>query len=310
MKKTVLNVTVSRYDNIRCIHPVEVDLLEWMTTPKHDKEVEAIRATSDEDRRRVLKGNVSAVTPSGLFEIRNENGLLRHTGLLQIDIDFKDNTHITNYDQLKSQIANISNVVYCGLSVSGKGFWVIIMIAYPMRHKEHFDAVEKAFANLGIRIDPSGKDVSRLRIYSPDPQAYFNFEAIPFTQYKSNAPVPPPQKVYEADANRDRALTEGYIQVIIANEIDITHGYSVWFKIGCALANTFKESGRMYFHHVSQFSRQYNQKQADKQYSSCLSSTSKITLGTFIMYCNEAGISKDGMVLRYKDKEFPIEFNA
>ena len=83
-------------------------------------------------------------------------------------------------------------------------------------HREHFETIEKAFATLGIKIDQSGKDISRLRIYSLDPEAHFNFEGVPFVQYASSVPVSK-EASFENDINRDRAVVEAHVQIIIQN---------------------------------------------------------------------------------------------
>ena len=36
-------------------------------------------------------------------------------------------------------------MAYCGLSVSGKGFWGLIPIANPDKHRLHFTALKEAF---------------------------------------------------------------------------------------------------------------------------------------------------------------------
>lgn len=42
------------------------------------------------------------------------------------------------------------NVDYCGLSVSGKGYSVVIPIAYPAHHIQHFKELAKMFSTFGI----------------------------------------------------------------------------------------------------------------------------------------------------------------
>ena len=101
-------------------------------------------------------------------------GLIAHSGLICIDIDEKDNPDVAEFDRLNELIRIIPYVVYCGHSIGGKGYFVIIPIASPEKHKEHFEALRQDFARCGITIDKSGKDVTRLRIYSYDNTAYIN----------------------------------------------------------------------------------------------------------------------------------------
>ena len=309
MHNSVLDVEVSCFDNIKATTPKRVNLLEWITTSKFLKEIEVIRNTTDEDLIRNIKSTLEAITPSAVLEYRRMDGLLRHTGLIQLDVDFKDNIHIENYTSIKSELAKMENVAYCGLSVSGRGYWVIIPICYPYKHTQYFDFLEKKFKEFGINIDSSGKDITRLRIFSIDPDAYFNNQAIPLVNYGHEEIVTATDsKEFEHDLNKDRAVVEAFIQMIIKNEIDITVGYSKWFHLGCALANTFQESGRQYYHHISQFNSKYNRRRCDDQYSKCLAKEGPITLGTFFHFCKEAGIIRDYDVVRYENDEIEIEY--
>jgi len=161
--------------------PKPVKLIDWLTSDKYADQVERIRATSDKKERDNLKRHLPAITPSGLFSERNEAGLIHHSGLMQIDID-----QVENPDALKQQISRIQNILYLGLSVSGRGLWGLIPIAQPHRHKQHFEALKADLLKLGVVIDPACADVCRLRIYSYDPDAYFNPDAKPYQRL----PVP------------------------------------------------------------------------------------------------------------------------
>ena len=193
-----LNIEVSLYQGgVLDTNPVEVNLYELLTDTNHPAMVlvDAIRATQDKSLIAKLKKGLPAFTASGTFKGRTISGLKVHSGLICIDIDFKGNDHITNFMDLKTQISHLKEVVYCGLSVSGKGFWVLIRIAYPEQHDRHFKALEGEFKKWGITIDPACKDVSRLRFYSYDDQAYFNHSATVFTGiYTTDKPKQSTQK--------------------------------------------------------------------------------------------------------------------
>ncbi len=175
---SILNIEVSCFKNYDTpANPKQVNLLSWLQSEKYNNEVEHIRAIEDKKERNELKAELPAITPSGLFTYRAEKNLIKHSGFIQFDIDEKGNEGITNYMELKNHICNIQNVAYCGLSVSGKGFWGLIPIEHRDKHKLHFKALELMFKRFNITIDPSCKDVSRLRGYSFDPYGYFNHKA-------------------------------------------------------------------------------------------------------------------------------------
>lgn len=183
---SILNIKISCFANYDTpSNPKPVNLLDWLKSGKYKNEVELIRSIEDKTERSRLKAQLPAITPSGLFTYRAGKCLVKHSGFIQFDIDEKGNEGLTNYKELKSHICNIPNVAYCGLSVSGKGFWGLIPIAYPDKHKQHFKALEEVFKKYNIIIDPTCKDVSRLRGYSFDPNGYFNHNAIPYTRLYS-----------------------------------------------------------------------------------------------------------------------------
>lgn len=81
------------------------------------------------------------------------------------------------------------------------------------------------------------------------------------------------------------------IQQIENNQIDITQAYSNWRDIGFAFADAFGEAGRDYFHRISKFYIDYDQRECDNQFNNCLKSNGKgITLKTFFHYAKQAGI--------------------
>jgi hypothetical protein len=176
-----LNITVSCFKTALSTEPKPVNLMTWLTSAKYKVQVEKIRNSKDKLEKAILKKQLPAITPSGTFSHRAINGLILHSGLLAFDIDFKGNEHINNYFDLKTQLSNVKNIAYCGLSVSGNGFWGLIPIKWPDKHESHFKGVEMAFKEMGIKIDPACKDVCRLRFYSFDPEGYFNHSAKVFT---------------------------------------------------------------------------------------------------------------------------------
>ncbi len=167
-------------------NPRPVNLLQWLTSTKYAEKVAAIRNIADKDQRDRLKATLPAITPSGLFSYRAKKNLIRHSGFIQVDIDPKGNEAISNYSDLKKEICNISNIAYCGLSVSGKGYWALIPIEDPTKHCQYFLFIEQWFKERGVQIDKAPKSVSSLRGYAYDPDGYFNHEAIPLKKYSTN----------------------------------------------------------------------------------------------------------------------------
>jgi hypothetical protein len=290
----LLNVEVSCYRNVfSADDPAKVRLLTWLTSPKYAAVQERVRALPTKVERDDAKIHLPAITPSGLFDGgRTESKLISHSGFVQFDIDHKGNERIMNYTELKQQISHLRNVAYCGLSVSGTGYWGLIPIAYPEKHKEHVAMIEKVFMTYGIMLDPKPKNVASLRVYSHDPDAYFNHSAPPllyFDEEKREAVKVFNSPIQSSSTDR-QATVERWIERVLDSQTDITAGYNTWFEIGCSLANEFGEQGREYYHQVSQFSQVYRQAVTDRQFTYCLRYQYRYTLGTFFYHCKLNGI--------------------
>lgn len=285
--KSVLNVEVSCFKSYNSKNPKTVNLLDWLTSDKYAKEVLELRAIEDKVKRDEIKANLPAITVSGIFgPIRKEENLVKHSGLICIDIDRKGNEDIENFADLKQELFKIRNVAYSGLSVSGKGFFVIIPITYPKRHKQQFKALKKAFYDLGITIDSAPQNVASLRGYSYDPDALFRHNAVPFRKWADPDRKKSQRKLKAYQPYRNitdtKAKVEAIIQQIALQRIDITQNEPDWFRLACAFANEFGETGRKYFHEVSRFYSGYDQQEADQKFNHALKGKyGQIGIGTF-----------------------------
>ncbi|WP_020597128.1 BT4734/BF3469 family protein [Spirosoma panaciterrae] len=180
--KSILDVTVSCFANFKAAgNPQPVNLLQWLRSDKYANRVVNIRTIADKKERDALKATLPAITPSGQFTYREASSLVQHSGLICLDIDFKGNEQISNYNYLKKELSHIRNVAYCGLSVSGTGLFLLVPIAYPEQHVSQFNALQQLFkSHFSVRIDNT-PDVARLRGYSFDAEGYYNHYATPFT---------------------------------------------------------------------------------------------------------------------------------
>ena len=84
----------------------------------------------------------------------------------------------------------------------GAGFWGLVPISNRAKHLQHFNALQYYFLENGIDrpyFDRVVKDVSRLRFYSWDPDAYFNHCAKTFDY--TYEPPPVVKKPYDPTAH-------------------------------------------------------------------------------------------------------------
>lgn len=303
----ILDKKISFYKSFGSL-PEDANLFAMLTTDKYRTEIEAVREKKlmygDEEYKKA-KQRLPMLTVSGTFAGGGADTLLSHSGLICIDIDEADNTDVQEFDQLKEKIKVVPYVAYCGHSVGGAGYFAVIPISRPEKHKEHFSSLYKAFKRCGITIDRSGSDVSRKRFVSFDPDPYINVSAMIYDHVcnsdktKADRPTAPTPQPY---TDENKSQTKGKVLRIIAElkkrGIDITvkdsddeaNDYDRWFRVGCALATEFGDEGRSMFHDASSINAGYSYDEADRKYNDCMRTRGQIGIGTFIYYANKAGI--------------------
>ena len=304
MKNTLITV----YENLTSKIGKDVNLFNWLKDESYKNLIIHLRSVDNVEEYKRIKSTLPCAMMSGTFKTRHNDALREHSGYICIDIDGKDNPQIDNYKNLRDELKNIVNVSYSALSVGGKGVFCLIPISDPDKHKEHFFALEKCFGKLGISIDKSCKNVARLRIMSYDPDAYFNENALPFTEIAEEAkPVRKPkakiqkaitEKVEHAeekdyDKRKTKTKVLDIIQSIKASGKDITEIYSDWFKLACSLNYEFDEDGRELYHELSKLSPQYNSTSCDSQYDAVAERNyTKTKIGTFFYIAKQNGFMK------------------
>lgn len=287
---SILNVNVSCFENCKSTFPKEISLLTWLSSDKYRSKVEQLRTFQDEELQNIMKKSLPAITPCGLFNYRDTEHLIKHSGFLVFDIDIKENQNIKNFSDLREQISHISSIAYCGLSVRGKGYWGLVPIpkSTPEVHRQRFSALANDFKEFGINLDKSGSDVCRLRIYSWDSDSYFNHSAKLYTKLPKTQP-----KSYCSPVSSDnKNKVESIISQIKVRKIDITEDYKDgWLKIASSLSNEFGEAGRGYFHTISMFYPKYTISEANRMFDSCLKHNYKsVTIASFFQIASDHGI--------------------
>ena len=138
------------------------------------EKTETLRSFDDKKRARLYKSaNFDYVTFCGEFDIRSNNSVKSVSGLLCIDFD-----HVVELEVLFSKLLKDEyfNTVLLFRSPSGDGLkWVIEIPPSDLPHPDFFRAIENyIFKVYGIKIDGSGKDISRACFLCHDPNAYIN----------------------------------------------------------------------------------------------------------------------------------------
>jgi hypothetical protein len=143
-------------------------------------EVREFIALGDKAAADNLKKTLPAVSLSGCVTGRRRaavaEGRFTHSGLLQIDLDGKDNIG-WSLDEMREILQADPRMVAVFVTPSGEGIKGVARIpADPSTHKSAFLAAEAHFKTLNIQIDPSCKDPVRLCFVSHDPDAWLRLD--------------------------------------------------------------------------------------------------------------------------------------
>ena len=305
-KKEPLDVIVSSYPGVTDTTGTEVNLKDFILSGKYKEVAEQIRCgvTADErhDIKKQLYNQIPAVTVSGRFSQHKSEHLIEASGLICIDIDWKDNVDIM--PQVPSILQKLKYVAYCGKSISGDGYFAIIPIENPKHFKQHFYALEEEMKSYGIVIDKSCKDITRLRYASYDADGYYNPNATTYyweldkeakVANNSKEKVTKKRLSPTSSSMTDAEMVGKQLEFLKSSSTTIPDDYDTWFKVGMALNSGLGEEGRTYFHEFSKLSDKYNEDECNTQYDNIIShydGNSDITLGTLFHIIDEAANDK------------------
>ncbi|MBM2833775.1 MAG: ZnF protein [Candidatus Brocadiaceae bacterium] len=282
----VIDSNVSLYNNVTDTRgkPASfANILEGIKCGTWAELVERLRSIKNEAEQKLFKNTLPCFTASGVFSIRNLINLVKHSDLIAIDIDAKDNPILwEQFKEIRQKLIQ-DRYTYCLFtSCRGNGLAVVVRID-GTKHLESFIFLEKYYREAyGLVIDKGCKDITRLRFVSYDKDLYL---------CESADKVQP--QVCQREANK--AYAEGkekeIIEAIIRNGVLIGDSYDCWLKIGFAIANTFGEAGRQYFHALSKASPKYNSDACDTKYTNCIKTNrGNVNFGTIIHMAKEAGV--------------------
>lgn len=248
--------------------------VQLIKSDTYKEDIVRLRTSTDDHIRAVVKKGLDYFTFSGTFKKRLTDSLIKHSGLICLDFDDLHDVAFT-----KEQIVLLPWVTACFVSPSGNGLKVIVKINGD-HHLAAFKALELEFVK-SIKVDPSGKDVTRACFVSWDPEIYFNPDAQEFVFEINEEPKKEvmvqtgsthsedmsPSKQFEHNKNLKRI--EFVVEQAENNQIDLTGDYSDWQLIAFSLA-TLGEDGRIYWHRISRIYSGYDEKEANEKFDNAL----------------------------------------
>ena len=133
-----------------------------------------IRQIQDRAKSRVFKAqNFDYVTFSGTFSKRNDNDLIKHSGLITIDFD-----HVQDLEKLKQSLLKDEyfDTELLFVSPSGDGLkWIIPIDLTQGSHQLLFNAIANYIKKTyNLEVDKSGKDISRACFLPYDNNIFIN----------------------------------------------------------------------------------------------------------------------------------------
>ena len=317
------------YETGECIQ--QMTIREFCLTDRWKPYVQHLRAMRKEFGSKAkkmqeyidTKKHLPGATLSGLFALyeddslthpgqrvmvsRRETHLKQHTGWLAIDIDLSDNTQMSNFENVRMICRFRPEIALLMRSCSGSGYFGLVKLAYPERHKDQFNALLKDYAAIGITLDKACSNIGRVRFASwDDPEhIYINEKVVPYKglegeqvqlvslasrqAYRSHAANVDYQ--VESDSNfwcqqrvQDR-LVEVIVQELVSNQKNITESYDDWVKAGWALRS--HPYGLELFHQLSRCSSKYNEAQTNLKWQQ-LGNSKTVTYNYLIHACKVA----------------------
>ena len=286
---------VSYYAKVSHNKSIDYSLEEWLkdtiNPPKKLlKLVNNYRETLDQEDKRKLPAISISAKINGIRDLDTD---FVPSGFICIDIDRYAKKGPSNpcidMELVKEMLKEHPCTYFCGRSLSFDGIYGIIKITEGDKLGEYFDFFRDKFIKIGINIDPSCRDHTRLRFFSHDPDAYFNPNAKSYNLPKKEKPSKKPSNKSFSGKKTNIDKVDSIVSLIMKQRIDITSDYNDWIRIAGSLNSEFGENGEFYFQQISSIHPEYNEEKTRKKYKDCRK-MNKTTLGTFFSICTDYGI--------------------
>ena len=283
------------------------------------QEITAIRAEPNKTAQSRLKELLPCFTTSGTFAGQKRNAdLLYHSGLIQVDFDLHNPTQAA---EVKERLKTDPYTLAAYISPSGTGVKAIVRISDDgSRHAASFEAVKDYYFDAGFPpIDTACKNVGRANFISYDKGIFYNAAAavllprngskisenfVSVTEFEGEKGTENNTKYNTKPARnnaarQDRSFSGAPLQLdeikaavyeIEEGRIDITAGYSNWWKVALSLAN-FGEEGRSLYHAISRQNSGYQAAETEAKFTEALTrGDGSVKPASFFSICKDFGV--------------------
>jgi hypothetical protein len=260
--------------------------------PATMQQIEKVRSITDKKIRAKQKALLPVFYPSGVLEgSKEDDSLAIHSGLLVIDIDempTEGPCEGFTPDKLRDWLwYNYENIAFSALSVSLKGVFAVVPIAYPDKHQSHAQQIIADMQQIGIKLDTKCTNLARARFISYDPNAKINPDAVPYTR------LPKKKVVKYVPRTTHTDLFEWYVHRAIDQRLSLCNDYDTWYKMMDSILKGMSYSAEAHnaIHAISSLSDGYDQKSTDQKIRALTAKPlGKVTPGTFIYHCKQNGL--------------------
>ncbi len=232
---------------------------------------------------------------------RCDANIKQMNGLVSIDYDYHHQEDKERFlRDFMATMTTLPYVVYCGKSVSGSGYFVLVLTdsTAPERYKPTYSAIVAEMEKFGWKADAAASSLSNFRFVSYDPHPFINPEPVPFksvTAEEAGSGIAPQKKAYVAPEFKVKSKQEEYDEILRIIRENPNSGISdderEWFHVGLAFAGHFGEAGRALYHEYSALWPRYCAKDVDKKYNWCLANgNGSVSIAKFYYVCQLHGI--------------------
>lgn len=269
------------------------DFVERVRSGFWKKQVLQVREKTEARAFKRAKEALPAVTVSGEFKTRDKytplkERISKHTGLICLDIDKKDNLKMRAHDLIDNEC--VAQFVSC----SGQGIKIIYHCTPTKDAAEHrriYDAAVLRLQKKGIKlkVDPIVKSIASLQYVSYDPEAFYKpksklvIKPLPAPKIKKRPP--------SEDTKTELEQLNVYIEAL--GDKDVTGTYENWLNIAFGLSYSLGEHGREPFHKLSKAYPGYSEEESNEQFSACMERNVEdvgkpVTIASVFQIINEA----------------------
>ena len=283
-------------------------------------EVRKVLEQQGDAKYKEAKRSLPAVAFCGVFAGGHaKENLVKYNNLLVFDID-----HLT-VEEMRlaySKMASDTHILAFWVSPSGSGYKGLIRVDYcnvpegsPIDRcykKAYKDASVYFQESLGVTLDSSCSDYSRICYVCWDENLYLNVEAVPFNVDCNEVSIEEKSRPVRAsfdnhggspgifrpinasgkNKQHDRDLIGSVIKYLSKRGLSITRSYDEWLRVGFAIASTFNyDLGLKYFIALSKLDGdKYDETQCAEKLQECyMSGKGEVTLGTIVEMARNKG---------------------